>query len=229
MLQRHRCSQRCVARCKTLRNGKTSPRRVQLRGMVGRGKRRRLWSWVLQQCGGPTSPLLPPSLANLLPPTPLSCPLGPTCEEAPPSSLGGGRAGSRGSSCCFLWVETCQTIGWETNQLSSIPFNLIQWCVLWLVRTRNAKTGLIRGKMCILPSKQGGNPRNSLSWFMQIKTHNAFIFALRKMLKIVWIYTQTWMLHTNPFEIYSDRQKISLLIQSVRDNCRVIGLSQTRR
>ena len=223
MLQLHRCSQRCVARCKTSR------RRVQLRGVVGQAEESAgaceapaVWTHL------PTLAALscPPSTPR---PVPLSCPHGPTCEEAPPSSLGGGRAGSRGSSCCFLWVETCQTIGWETNQLSSIPFNLIQWCVLWLVRTRNAKTGLIRGKMCILPSKQGGNPRNSLSWFMQIKTHNAFIFALRKMLKIVWIYTQTWMLHTNPFEIYSDSWRISLLVQSVWDNCRVIGLSQTRR
>ena len=62
MLQLHRCIQKCVARCKT------SPRRDQLRGVVGQGKRRRLWS---SSSRDPPPTPLPPSLAQLLPP---SCP-----------------------------------------------------------------------------------------------------------------------------------------------------------
>ena len=62
----------------------------------------------------------PPPMYPLLPPSPpLSCSLGPTCEEAPPSSLGGGRAGSRGSShhAASCELRVVKQLAWETNQL----------------------------------------------------------------------------------------------------------------
>ena len=61
MLQRHRCSQKCVARCKT------SPRRDQLRGVVGQAEESAgacevgFSNWVWTH-------LLPPSCPPLLPP-----------------------------------------------------------------------------------------------------------------------------------------------------------------
>ena len=119
MLQRHQCSQKCVARCKT------SPRRDRLRGVVGQGKRRRLWSLLCgptsyPSCPHPLYPPLPPSLAHL----------DPLVKKRHLPVWVGGAPGAEGHHIMLLLVSWELSNNWLERQINwdsvcSIPFNTV--------------------------------------------------------------------------------------------------------